>query len=104
MYSQFRKSSHTNPIFQINFFPELSEYKYAGYSQLIKTIDLEAKDEALFIKGGGDLLSAAIELANYTLISSALNAEQLRRDNGLEVNESKVFSILKLFTGISNCI
>uniref|UniRef100_A0A8R1HPJ1 J domain-containing protein n=1 Tax=Caenorhabditis japonica TaxID=281687 RepID=A0A8R1HPJ1_CAEJA len=63
---------------------ELSEYKYAGYSQLIKTIDLEAKDEALFIKGGGDLLSAAIELSNYTLISSALNAEQLRRDNGLE--------------------
>lgn len=65
-------------------FLELSEYKYAGYSQLIKTIDLEAKDEALFIKGGGDLLSAAIELANYTLISSALNAEQLRRENGLE--------------------
>lgn len=63
---------------------ELSEYKYAGYSQLIKTINLEAKDDALFIKGGGDLLSAAIELANYTLISSALNAEQLRRDNGLE--------------------
>ncbi|PIC50764.1 hypothetical protein B9Z55_000154 [Caenorhabditis nigoni] len=63
---------------------ELSEYKYAGYSQLIKTINLEAKDDALFIKGGGDLLSAAIELANYTLISSALNAEQLRRDGGLE--------------------
>ncbi|CAB3410631.1 unnamed protein product [Caenorhabditis bovis] len=63
---------------------ELSEYKYAGYSQLIKTIDLEAKDQTLFVKGGGDLLSAAIELANYTLISSALNAEQLRRENGLE--------------------
>ncbi|CAD6190910.1 unnamed protein product [Caenorhabditis auriculariae] len=63
---------------------ELSEYKYAGYSQLIKTIDLEAQDSTLFQEGGGALLSAAIELANYTLISSPLNAEQLRRERGLE--------------------
>ncbi|GMT02615.1 hypothetical protein PENTCL1PPCAC_24789, partial [Pristionchus entomophagus] len=79
---------------------ELSAYKYAGYGQLIKTIDMEAKDSNLFQKikklksnptrigsdeiGGGELLSAAIELANHTLMSSALNAEQLRRDQGLE--------------------
>ncbi|GMR56372.1 hypothetical protein PMAYCL1PPCAC_26567, partial [Pristionchus mayeri] len=79
---------------------ELSAYKYAGYGQLIKTIDMEAKDANLFQKvkklksnparigsdeiGGGELLSAAIELANHTLMSSALNAEQLRRDQGLE--------------------
>ncbi|CAJ0944421.1 unnamed protein product, partial [Mesorhabditis belari] len=63
---------------------ELGEYKYAGYGQLIKTIDLEAKDAQLFQKGGGSLLAAAIELAKWTLQSSALNAEQLRRENGLE--------------------
>ena len=27
---------------------ELSAYKYAGYGQLIKTIDMEAKDDKLF--------------------------------------------------------
>ncbi|EYC29231.1 hypothetical protein Y032_0006g2855 [Ancylostoma ceylanicum] len=63
---------------------ELSEYKYAGYGQLIRTIDLEANNSSLFQEGGGALLSAAVELANYTLMSSALNAEQLRREQGLE--------------------
>nr|CDJ98393.1 Heat shock protein DnaJ domain containing protein [Haemonchus contortus] len=63
---------------------ELSAYKYAGYGQLIRTIDLEAKNTALFQEGGGALLSAAVELANHTLMSSALNAEQLRREQGLE--------------------
>ncbi|ETN81937.1 DnaJ domain protein [Necator americanus] len=63
---------------------ELSEYKYAGYGQLIRTIDLEAKNSSLFQEGGGALLRAAVELANYTLMSSALNAEQLRREQGLE--------------------
>ncbi|VDK20912.1 unnamed protein product [Anisakis simplex] len=64
---------------------ELSPYKYAGYTQLIRTIELESKDDALFSSGGGVLLSAAIELCHFTLQSSALNAEQLRRDAGLEV-------------------
>ncbi|KIH65507.1 DnaJ domain protein [Ancylostoma duodenale] len=63
---------------------ELSEYKYAGYGQLIRTIDLEANNSSLFQEGGGALLSSAVELANYTLMSSALNAEQLRREQGLE--------------------
>ncbi|PIO57219.1 hypothetical protein TELCIR_21377, partial [Teladorsagia circumcincta] len=62
----------------------LSAYKYAGYGQLIRTIDLEAKNSSLFQEGGGALLSAAVELANHTLMSSALNAEQLRREQGLE--------------------
>ncbi|EJW70769.1 hypothetical protein WUBG_18323 [Wuchereria bancrofti] len=69
-----------------NYSEELSPYKYAGYGQLIKTIDLESKDDALFAEGGGRLLSAAVELCRYTLMSSALNAEQLRRDAGLEVS------------------
>ncbi|TKR92925.1 hypothetical protein L596_007484 [Steinernema carpocapsae] len=62
---------------------ELSPYKYSGYSHLISTIELEAKGDALF-KDGGELLIAAVELCSYTLASSELNAEQLRRDNGLE--------------------
>lgn len=67
---------------------ELSAYKYAGYGQLIRTIEFEAKNSSLFQEGGGGLLSAAVELSNYTLISSALNAEQLRREQGLEVLET----------------
>lgn len=63
---------------------ELSPYKYAGYGQLIKTIALEAEDEQLFAKGGGALLAAAVELAEHTLRSSPLNAEELRREKGLE--------------------
>ncbi|VDK82276.1 unnamed protein product, partial [Litomosoides sigmodontis] len=67
-----------------NYSEVLSPYKYAGYGQLIKTINLESKDDALFTEGGGRLLGAAVELCRYTLMSSALNAEQLRRDAGLE--------------------
>ena len=44
-------------------------------------------------QGGGALLSAAIELTNYTLVSSALNAEQLRREAGLEVSHLSVFVV-----------
>ncbi|VDM52100.1 unnamed protein product, partial [Angiostrongylus costaricensis] len=67
---------------------ELSAYKYAGYGQLVRTIEYEAKNSSLFQEGGGALLSAAVELSNYTLMSSALNAEQLRREQGLEVLET----------------
>ncbi|PAV78254.1 hypothetical protein WR25_17655 isoform D [Diploscapter pachys] len=77
---------------------ELSEYKYAGYGQLIKTIALEAQDNNLFQKGGGQLLSAAIELANYTLISSPLNAEQLRREMGLEALQSAFDRVVPMVT------
>lgn len=66
----------------------LSPYKYAGYTQLIKTIALESTDETLFSRSkedGGHLLIAAVELCYWTLRSSPLNAEQLRRDGGLDV-------------------
>ncbi|KAL3096073.1 hypothetical protein niasHS_005832 [Heterodera schachtii] len=65
----------------------LSPYKYAGYTQLIKTIDLESSDDTLFARtkeDGGQLLVAAVELCHWTLRSSSLNAEQLRRDGGLD--------------------
>ncbi|KAK4884053.1 hypothetical protein RN001_000324 [Aquatica leii] len=62
---------------------ELQPYKYAGYPQLIKTIKMETADEQLFSKSA-PLLSAASELAYHTVNCSALNAEELRRENGLE--------------------
>lgn len=58
-------------------------YKYAGYPQLVKTIQLETKDDQLFSKEI-PLLTAACELCYHTVFCSALNAEELRRENGFE--------------------
>lgn len=63
---------------------ELRPYKYAGYPQLIKTIRLETKDDQLFSKEV-PLLTAASELCYHTVYCSVLNAEELRRENGIEV-------------------
>ncbi|KAG8009572.1 DnaJ-like protein subfamily C member 13, partial [Nibea albiflora] len=63
---------------------ELEPYKYAGYPMLIKTITMETEDEQLFSKTS-PLLPAAVELAFHTVNCSALNAEELRRDSGMEV-------------------
>lgn len=51
---------------------------------LIKTITMETEDNQLFSKAS-PLLPAAVELAFHTVNCSALNAEELRRDNGIEV-------------------
>lgn len=51
---------------------------------LIKTITMETQDNQLFSKTS-PLLPAAVELAFHTVNCSALNAEELRRDNGIEV-------------------
>lgn len=51
---------------------------------LIKTITMETEDDQLFSKTS-PLLPAAVELAFHTVNCSALNAEELRRDNGIEV-------------------
>uniref|UniRef100_A0A9J8CAV8 J domain-containing protein n=1 Tax=Cyprinus carpio carpio TaxID=630221 RepID=A0A9J8CAV8_CYPCA len=63
---------------------ELEPYKYAGYPMLIKTITMETGDEQLFSKTSA-LLPAAAELAFHTVNCSALNAEELRRESGIEV-------------------
>ncbi|XP_077081132.1 dnaJ homolog subfamily C member 13 isoform X1 [Siphateles boraxobius] len=63
---------------------ELEPYKYAGYPMLIKTITMETGDEQLFSKTA-PLLPAAAELAFHTVNCSALNAEELRRENGIEM-------------------
>lgn len=52
---------------------------------LIKTITMETEDDQLFSKAS-PLLPAAVELAFHTVNCSALNAEELRRDNGIEVH------------------
>lgn len=70
---------------------ELRPYKYAGYPQLIKTIRLETQDEQLFSKEV-PLLTAASELCYHTVHCSALNAEELRREQGIEVCRVKTHS------------
>lgn len=63
----------------------LEPYKYAGYPMLIKTITMETQDDTLFSKSA-PLLSAATELCYHTVNCSALNAEELRRERGIEVS------------------
>ena len=52
---------------------------------LIKTIQMETEDNMLFSKET-PLLPAASELAYHTVNCSALNAEELRREDGIEVS------------------
>ncbi|XP_078270124.1 dnaJ homolog subfamily C member 13 isoform X5 [Rhinoraja longicauda] len=61
---------------------DLEPYKYAGYPMLIKTITMETLDDKMFSKVS--LLPASTELAFHTVNCSALNAEELRRENGIE--------------------
>ncbi|XP_071822188.1 dnaJ homolog subfamily C member 13-like isoform X2 [Apostichopus japonicus] len=61
----------------------LEPYKYAGYPMLIKTIRMETHDDALFSKSV-PLLIAATDLAYHTVKCSALNAEELHREEGIE--------------------
>lgn len=55
---------------------------------------METRDEQLFSKEV-PLLTAASELCYHTVHCSALNAEELRRENGIEVSASE----LQKFTG-----
>ena len=51
---------------------------------LIKTIRMETNDETLFSKSA-PLLVASSDLCYHTVNCSALNAEELRREKGIEV-------------------
>ena len=73
-------------IINYNINAELSPYKYAGYPALIKTIVMEKDDDQLFSKEE-PLLAEAVELAYHTVNCSALNAEELRRESGIEVSK-----------------
>uniref|UniRef100_T1HV01 J domain-containing protein n=1 Tax=Rhodnius prolixus TaxID=13249 RepID=T1HV01_RHOPR len=63
---------------------ELRPYKYAGYKQLTRTIQLETNDEQLFSKQV-TLLSSAIELVYHTIKCSSLNAEEFNREHGFQI-------------------
>jgi DnaJ family protein C protein 13 len=53
---------------------------------LLHTMETETNSEALFSGTEGPaLLAGACELAYRTVKCSALNAEELRRDGGLEI-------------------
>ena len=51
---------------------------------LITTIERESNDDDLFSKSAA-ILTAASEVAFHTMNTSDLNAEELRRDNGIPV-------------------
>ena len=53
---------------------------------LITTIERESNDDDLFSKSAA-ILTAASEVAFHTMNTSALNAEELRRDNGISVSK-----------------
>ncbi|XP_056376625.1 dnaJ homolog subfamily C member 13 isoform X2 [Hyla sarda] len=78
---------------------DLQPYKYAGYPMLIRTIIMETSDDQLFSKLS--LLPAATELAFHTVNCSALNAEELRRENGIEVLQEAFSRCVSVLTGSS---
>uniref|UniRef100_A0A3B5MEI1 J domain-containing protein n=1 Tax=Xiphophorus couchianus TaxID=32473 RepID=A0A3B5MEI1_9TELE len=80
---------------------ELEPYKYAGYPMLIKTIKMETDDAQLFSKTS-PLLPAAAELAFHTVNCSALNAEELRRENGIEILLEALSRCVAVLTASSN--
>jgi DnaJ family protein C protein 13 len=77
----------TQIILYKRFSELLMPYKYAGYIMLIKTINTETNDEQLFSKKVR-LINVTTELCYQTIRCSALNAEELRRENGLDILHS----------------
>ncbi len=84
-------------VFEFVGFVELQPYKYAGYPNLLVTIQLEIDDDQLFAKSL-PLLPSATELAYHTVHCSALNAEELRRENGLKILQA---AMLKCMTNVT---
>ncbi|CAG9563804.1 unnamed protein product [Danaus chrysippus] len=76
----------------------LSPYKYAGYSALLRTARLEAAADTLFSSEAA-LLPAACELAHATLACSALNAQELCRERGLEVLQEALSRCVSVLGG-----
>ena len=62
----------------------LRPYKYSGYPMLFITTQRETQDDNLFSSSVG-VLDAACELAYYTVTTSPLNAEELKRESGIEI-------------------
>ncbi|XP_045490709.1 dnaJ homolog subfamily C member 13 isoform X1 [Pieris rapae] len=79
----------------------LAPYKYAGYKQLLRTMQLETEGEQLFAEQDASvaLLPAAAELAHATVHCSALNAEELCREDGLQVLSSALSRCVSVLGG-----
>lgn len=67
---------------------------------LITTIELETNDDQLFSKSA-PLLSAASELSYHTMDCSALNAEELRRENGIQTLHSAFARCISTLSAMS---
>ncbi|XP_050682465.1 dnaJ homolog subfamily C member 13-like [Leptidea sinapis] len=79
----------------------LSPYKYAGYKQLLRTMQMEIEAEQLFAEQDASvaLLPAAAELAHATVHCSALNAEELCREGGLQVLQEALSRCVSVLGG-----
>jgi len=64
---------------------------------LITTIERESNDDDLFSKSAA-ILTAASEVAFHTMNTSSLNAEELRRDNGIPVRPGAVVEMITIMT------
>lgn len=80
---------------------ELHPYKYSGYPMLLETIKNEVDDERLFSKPD-PLLAYACETTFYTLRCSSKNAEELRRENGLEILQQALSRCASVLSASSN--
>lgn len=78
----------------------LQPYKYAGYPMLIKTIQFETGDDDLFSKSA-PILTAASEVTFHTMNTSALNAEELRRENGIVALQAAFARCVDVLSGSS---
>lgn len=92
----------TQVILYSRFSETLMPYKYAGYQMLIKCIQNETNDEQLFSQNASmNLLNVSCELAYETIRCSALNSEELRRENGFELLSNaftRCANVLSIFT------
>ncbi|VDN96699.1 unnamed protein product [Rodentolepis nana] len=91
----------------------MTPHKYAGYPALIRTIQMEVEDASLFQRGfnenssstATELLSSSTELAYETVATSALNAEELRREGGLQTLQdafARCAALLSLDDSLNN--
>ena len=66
---------------------------------LITTIERESSDDDLFSKSAA-ILTAASEVAFHTMNTSSLNAEELRRDNGIPVRFGAAVGMIMSMTKV----
>eukprot|EP00002_Diphylleia_rotans_P000032 TRINITY_DN10013_c0_g1_i2.p1 TRINITY_DN10013_c0_g1~~TRINITY_DN10013_c0_g1_i2.p1 ORF type:complete len:2234 (+),score=354.17 TRINITY_DN10013_c0_g1_i2:44-6745(+) len=83
-------------------YPDTVEpYRYSGYLLLLKIIVTETRDPNLF-KNPKSLLADAMELCYYTMKVSPLNAEEVRREGGVEILSDVLKRCVSLTTARSS--